>query len=155
LINSDTSHFGTKIDTHSDFKSPDNLIVEKGTLSYSSVRKLTNTTYLRRINLSREDAVKLFPKIKSSVEFVCASDAQQRDPSRHFKIGIVVNIRDAEGRRWPVVLECLRAAGQRHVRLNKGWAAMCRGNGVSVGKCIRLDLWVQDSPDTLVTFSVV
>lgn len=129
--------------------------VEKGTVPYSSVRKLTNTTYLRRINLSREDAINIFPEIKSSVEFLYPSEAQQRNPSRHFKMGITVNIRDAEGRRWPVVIECVRAAGQRHVRLNKGWAAMCRGNGVSVGKCIRLARGEHGSSETVVTFSIV
>jgi len=110
-------------------------------LSYSTLRKFTNTTYLRRMHLSREDAQGLLPKVQGILKFAFAKDL----PSFPFKRGVPVLIRDTKGRQWSVVLECLRAAGQRHVRLNRGWSEMCRANGLSFGKEFRLDRWVRSS----------
>ena len=124
---------------------------------HSYVRKITNATYLRRMHLSREDAVGLFPEVKGSVEFVSMNKMTRREYSTPLKNGTLVCINDINGKRWPVVLECLRTAGQRHIRFNKGWAKMCSANGLSIGKCVRLARWKHGSSsgDTLVTFSVV
>lgn len=132
-------------------------IFKSGDVLYSSVRKITNTTYLRRMHLSKEDAVNFFPEVKSSVEFVFMTKMARHEYSAPFKKGTLVRINDIEGRRWPIVLECLRTAGQRHVRFNKGWAKMCIANGLSVGKCVRLARWKHgsSSSDALVTLSVV
>lgn len=127
------------------------------TLFHSSVRKLTNATYLRRMHLSREDAAGLFPEVKSSLDFVYRTKMTRREHSAPFKKGTRVHIYDAEGRRWPVVLECLRTAGQRHVRFNEGWAELCSASGLSIGKSFRLARWKQGSSSLsgLVTLSIV
>lgn len=126
-------------------------------LAHSSVRVLSNTTYLRRMHLSREDAIAFFPEIKKTIESAFKAGLKRHDSSGRFKTGIDVSLQDEQGRRWPIVLEVLRTAGQRHVRLNKGWAQMSIVNGFAVGKCIRLARWEQASPskDALVTVSAV
>lgn len=124
-------------------------------LSYSSVRKVSSTTYLRRMHLSRDDAAAFFPESKETMEFIFATDMTRSFSPEQLKVQISVSLHDGEGRRWPVVLECLRSAGQRHVRLNKGWAELCSANGISVGKRIRLALWEQASSDALVTVTIV
>jgi hypothetical protein len=125
-----------------------------GALVHSSIRKLTNSTYLRRMHLSMNDAAALFPETKKTMEDVFVTGTSPG----HFKAGISISLHDGNGRRWPVVLECLRTAGQRHVRFNKGWAEMCRATGLSIGKCVRLARWDQGSSsslDALVTVSVM
>jgi len=131
--------------------------VSNAIISYSSVRKLSSTTYLRRMHLSREDAVAFFPESKETMELIFATDMTRCISPEHFKVKIHVSLYDSEGKRWPVVLECLRSAGQRHVRLNKGWAEACRAIGLSVGKRIRLARWEQasSSKDAFVTVSTV
>jgi hypothetical protein len=124
-------------------------------ISYSTVRKVSSTTYLRRMHLSRDDAVAFFPESKETLELIFATDLTRCVSPEQFKVEISVSLHDGEGRRWPVVLECLRSAGQRHVRLNKGWSEMCRANGISVGKRIRLALWEQASGDALATVTIV
>ena len=124
---------------------------------HSSVRKITNPTYLRRMNLSRDDATGLFPEFESILNSVFMKSMSRREYLPPTKKGACVYIHDAEGRRWPVALECLRTAGQRHVRFNKGWAEMCSANGVSLGKCFRLARWRQESSSShsaIVTFSI-
>lgn len=127
------------------------------TLAFSSVRALSNTTYFRRMHLCKDDAVALFPEMKKTIELVFSSDAKRYTSPGHFKAGIPVSLQDGQGRRWPVVLECHRTAGQRHVRLNKGWVQMCIANGFVVGKRVRLARWeqVSSSKKALVTVSVV
>lgn len=107
----------------------------------SSARKLTNATYLRRMHMSREDAEGLFPEVKPCVDFLYRTKMTRRESSASFNTGTCVYIHDMKGRRWAVVLECLRTAGQRHVRLNKGWAEVCSSNGLSIGWSIRLARW--------------
>ena len=125
---------------------------------HSSVRKITNATYLRRMHLSRDDATGLFPEFESTLNFLFMKSMSRREYSPPFKKGTCVYIHDVKGRRWPVVLECLRTAGQRHVRFNKGWAEMCIANRVSLGKCIRLARWEHGSssstPSVVVTLSI-
>lgn len=130
-----------------------------GVVSYSAVLRLTNTTYLRRIHLSRKDAVGLFPEVQRNMQSVFTKETKPRALLNNFKLGTSITIQDVKGRRWPVVLECLRTAGQRHIRFNNGWAEMCSTNGLSVGKCVRLDRWEQTSSsspqETLVTLSIM
>ena len=111
--------------------------------------------------MSREDALGLFPEAKHSLGLVFKPRTKRRASSRNIMIGTSVRIRDPQGRCWPVVLECLRTAGQRHVRLNKGWAEMCVANGLSVGVIIRLARW-KNAPssssmtrDAHITMSIV
>ena len=124
---------------------------------HSSVRKITNPTYLRRMNLSRDDAAGLFPEFGSILNSVFMRSMSRREYWPPMKKGACVYVHDAEGRRWPVVLECLRTAGQRHVRFSKGWAEMCSANGVSLGKCFRLARWRKGSSSShsaIVTLSI-
>ncbi len=151
----------SSLDSGGEKASPDVPVTPKAslvhtTLAFSSVRALSNTTYLRRMHLSKNDAVALFPEIKKTIELVFSSDAKRYTSPGHFKTGIAVSLYDRKGRRWPVVLECLRTAGQRHVRLNKGWIQMCSANGIAVGKRVRLARWeqVSSSRKALVTVSV-
>ena len=126
-------------------------------LAHSSVRVLSNTTYLRRMHLSREDAIALFPEIRKTIEYAFKAGLKRHASPGRFKIGIDISLQDEQGRRWPVALEVLHTAGQRHVRFNKGWAQMSIANGFAVGKCIRLARWDQASPskEALVTVSAV
>ena len=130
-------------------------------ISYSSVRSLTNPTYLRRLNLSKEDAISLFPEAQATMYSVFAKDARRCDsPGKFWKSSTSVGIQDPEGRQWQVVLECLRTSSQRHVRLIKGWEDMCILNGLSVGMIVRLDRWEQAFPsassrEALVTVSIL
>ena len=126
-------------------------------LAHSSVRALSNTTYLRRMHLSREDAIALFPEIRKTIEYAFKAGLKRHASPGRFKIGIDISLQDEQGRRWPVALEVLHTAGQRHVRFNKGWAQMSIANGFAVGKCIRLARWDQASPskEALVTVSAV
>lgn len=126
-------------------------------LSFSSVRKISSTTYLRRLQLSRGEAAALFPASKEMMEFIFATDTTRCASPEQLKVETCVSLQDGEGRLWPAVLECLRSGGQRHVRLNKGWSEMCRANGISVGKRIRLALWeqVSSSSGTLVRKTVI
>ena len=131
-------------------------------ISYASMRRITNTTYLRRMHLSKEDALGLFPEVKDSLAYVFKALTKRQASSGHVKLCTSVRIRDPHGTHWPVVLECFRAAGLRHVRLNKGWADMCIANGLAVGRNIRLARWerpssVLSSPlqGNIVTFSVL
>lgn len=119
-----------------------NLFRTKRTLAHASDRKLTNTTYLRRMHMSKEDAMELFPRVHETIEHVFE---KERVSLGSMKIATNVVIQDDKGRRWPIVLECLRTAGQRHVRINKGWAALCSANSLSVGKCVRFERWVEVS----------
>ena len=126
-------------------------------LAHSSVRLLSNTTYLRRMHLSREDAISFFPEIKKTIESALKAGLTRHASTGSFKTGFDVSLQDEQGRRWPVVFEVLRTAGQRHLRLNKGWALMSIANGFAVGKRIRLARWEQASPskEALVTVSTV
>jgi hypothetical protein len=136
---------------------PEAAFVGNAILSLSYFRKLSSTTYLRRMHLSRNDATALFPECKETVEFIFATDTTRCVSPEQFKVQISVSLHDGEGRRWPVVLECLRSAGQRHVRLNKGWSEMSRANAIYVGKRIRLARWEQtsSSSDAIVTVTIV
>jgi len=128
----------------------------KVAISQSAFRGITNTTYLRKMPLSRDDAVRLFPEFKSSVDYVFSSSVNKHGSSGNFQVETSVSIQDAEGRCWSVALECLRTAAQRHIRLNRGWSEVCRANGLSVGKRFRLERWVKlSSKDAVVTLSTV
>lgn len=111
------------------------------TLAHSCFRTLTNTTYLRRMHMGKEDAIGLFPKVRKTIEHTFAADTKQSISLGPIKIATSVFLQDGKGRRWPVVLECLRTAGQRHIRINRGWGAVCVANRLTVGKCIRLERW--------------
>jgi len=121
---------------------------------HSSVRKLTNSTYLRRMHLSKQDALGLFPEVKCSLEFIFRANVTRRESSTPLKKGTLVYIYDTKGRRWPVVVECLRTAGQRHVRFNKGWAEMCSANRLSIGSSVRLARWKQGLSPSHVTLTL-
>lgn len=110
---------------------------------------------MRRLQLSKEDAINLFPEVQSTVEAVFRINMKQRDMSGPFKASLPVFIYDNEGRQWPLVLECLLTAGQRHVRLVKGWAEMCIAKGYSVGKTVRLVRLEQALLVARVTVSIV
>ena len=138
----------------------------KGIISHSSVRSLTNATYLRRLNLSREDAFHLFPQARRTLEPAFEKDSRRVDsPSRKVcKRSSTVGVQGPEGKQWQIVLECLFTSGQRHVRLTNGWDKMCSANGVSVGNSVRLDRWEQApssssssaaSREAIVTVSIV
>jgi hypothetical protein len=86
------------------------------------------------MHLSRDDAVALFPEIEKTMESAFATDVQRNVSPGHFKAGVDVSLQDGRGRHWPILLEFVRTAGQRHVRLNKGWVQMCSANGFPVGK---------------------
>ena len=80
------------------------------------------------------------------------------ESSAPFKKGTCVYMHATKGRRWPIVLEYSRTAGQRHVRFNRGWAEVCSANAPSIGKSVRLDRWkVRLSPKhvALVALSTV
>ena len=124
-----------------DASSTPNKLYLRKTILHSSVRRLTNSTYLRRMHLSKEDALGLFPEVKGSLKLVFTTNVTRRESSKPLKKGTLVYIHDVEGRRWPVVIECLRTAGQRHVRFNKGWPEICSANGLSIGTCFRLARW--------------
>ena len=115
----------------------------RGIISHSSVRSLTNATYLRRLNLSREDAFQLFPQARRTLEPAFAQGSEQVDSSSRkvCKRSSTIGIQGPEGKQWQIVLECLFTSGQRHVRLTKGWDELCNANGVSVGNTVRLDRW--------------
>lgn len=113
------------------------FLAEAKIASYSTVCKLSNTTYLRRINLRKDDAVRLFPDIYETLESAFAK-RQNDAPCDFFKKSAKVFIQDSVGRRWPVVLECSRTSGQRHIRLSSGWEDLCRANELCVGKRLRL-----------------
>ena len=153
----DSSSFAQKPGTAADAcRALGKLFLSKQIL-HSSVRRITNTTYLRRMHLSRDDAAGLFPELESVLNSVFMKGTSRHEYSLSMKRSICVYIHDAEGRRWPVVLECLRTAGQRHVRLNKGWAEMGIANEVSIGKCFRLARWIEGSSSlysAIVTLSI-
>lgn len=132
---------------------PKTASVGNAFLSYSPVRKLSSTSCLRRMHLSRSDAAAFFPEGKETIEFIFATDTRRCVTPELFKFELAVSLQDGQGRRWPVVLECLRSAGQRHVRLNKEWAEVCRATGLSVGTSIPLVRLEQasSSRDALVT----
>ena len=125
-------------------------------ISYTSVRRLSSMTYMRKMHLSKKDAVNLFPELQSSIEALFRIGEKQRDKLGPFKMSVPVSLHDDEGRQWPVVLEGQLTAGQRHVRLINGWAKMCSVKGFSVGKRIRLDRWEQrtSSRGSFVTVSI-
>ena len=154
----DSSSFAEKPGTAVDAPRALEEIFLSTIILHSSVRKITNATYLRRMHLSRDDAAGLFPEFESILNIVFTmKGTSRREYSPPIKKGTCVYIQDVEERRWPVVLECLRTAGQRHVRFNKGWAEMCSANGVSIGKCFRLARWKQgpsSSQSAIVTLSI-
>ena len=129
-----------------------------GTPAYSSYRTLTSSAYVRRLQLSRCDAAGLFPEVRKTMDHVFAKTSKKRGTaSEYFKAGIDVYVQDAHGRRWPVVLEMLRTARQRHVRLSRGWTEVCRANGICVSTSVRFDRWeggCSSSHEPLVTVSI-
>ena len=133
----------------------------KRIISHTSVRRLSNATYLRRLNLSREDALHLFPRAWKTLDPASAKESRQIDSSSRkvCKRICTLGIQCPEGKQWHVILECLFTSGQRHVRLTKGWDEMCSANGVSVGNILRFDRWEQASPassqEAIVTVSIV
>jgi len=162
----DSSPLPDKDETATNVSRAINGLSKSGVVLYSSVRTITNATYLRRMHLSREDAVRLFPEVKSTLDLVNSTKMSRRESLAPFKKGRCVHVHDIEGRRWPVLIECLRTAGQRHVRLNKGWAEMCSANGLSIGRSVRLARWkeilspssssaVASSHGTFVTLSTI
>ena len=149
--NSSLDSNSDKTDADADITSDVSIV--DAILAHSSIRALSNTTYLRRMHLSRDDAVALFPEIRETMEAVFATGVKRHASQGLFKTGIDVSLQDENGRRYPVVLEVVRTAGQRHVRLNEGWAQMCIANGLAVGTCVRLARWEQaySSKESLVT----
>jgi hypothetical protein len=121
----------------------ENEAISERIISYTSVRRLSNTTYMRRMHLSKKEAINLFPEVQGNIETIFRIGERQRDKPGPFKMSVPVSLHDDEGRQWPVVLECQLTAGQRHVRLVKGWTELCSVKGFSVGKRIRLDRWEQ------------
>ena len=108
--------------------------------------------------MSKNDAVGLFPASRQTIEHFFSTEAKRRDTLGTIKISTTLFVQDNKRRRWPIVLECLRTAGQRHVRLNKGWAAMCIANDLSVGKRVLFERWELGSNkqgDSVVTLTVL
>ena len=154
----DSSALSDKDDTATNASRAINRLSKSGVVLYSSVRKLTNATYLRKMHLSSEDALGLFPEVTSTLDFVYRNKMTRHESWKPVKKGIYVHIHDIEGRRWPVLLECVRTAGQRHVHFNKGWAELCSANGLFIGKSAQLARWkegVSPSHVALVTLSIV
>ena len=69
-------------------------------LAHSSVRVLSNTTYLRRMHLSREDAIAFFPEIKKAIESALRRDLRgmpHRDASKQASMSRLKMNRDGAG----------------------------------------------------------
>jgi hypothetical protein len=52
------------------------------------------------------------------MESAFATEFKQNVSPGHINADIDISLQDGGGRRWPIVLEFVRAAGQRHVWLN-------------------------------------
>jgi len=108
--------------------------------TYSSLRTLSNKTYLRRVYIKISDAQRLFFGAPETL-FLPALFMQEPGAARYAPnktiLRTVVSLLDAEGRLWPVQYECVLQGGQRHSRLKSGWMKVCRANHFTVGDRIR------------------
>lgn len=84
------------------------------------------------------------PGSPASSGVVFQIDRKQRDEPWPFKRSVPTCSHENKGRQLPLVLECLLTAGQRHIRLTKGWAEMCAAKVYSVAKTVRLVRWEQE-----------
>lgn len=102
-------------------------------------RTISNDTYLRRVYLSPEQALCLFPGLQPFS--ATATMARQVRASLRSKVttqDVVLVTRD--GRRWSSVFECVVSTnGQLHCRLVNGWSQFCKDNGVAVHDSVVLE----------------
>ena len=109
------------------------------TAHFSSERTLSNKTYLRRLHIKFKDAQRLFscaPEMQQSSLFDQEMGAARYLPDKTV-VRTEVSLLDALGRYWPVQYECVLHGGQRHSRLKRGWAKLCRANSFSTGDKIQ------------------
>jgi B3 DNA binding domain len=95
-------------------------------------RVITNTTYLRRLYLSPEQAFCLMPSIKSS--FIPVTLSRRVRALRKQKVATCnIKLVSSDGRKWTTVFECFVSTnGQLHCHFVAGWSLFCQANSVAV-----------------------
>lgn len=116
----------------------DRLVHEHGRPIERVEKRMTNSSYLVRFNVTAEMASKLLPPIPKHVEEMKKSN----EFKSVFKHDIILV--DVFGRNHSVKYEGIVSSRQRHNRLTTGWCSAARSIGLDVGDKIIFERWTED-----------
>ncbi|KAI8107803.1 hypothetical protein M9435_002831 [Picochlorum sp. BPE23] len=116
----------------------DRLVREYGSPIERVEKRMTNSSYLVRFNVTAEMASKLLPPIPKHVEEMKKSN----EFKSVFKHDVILV--DVFGRNHNVKYEGIVSSRQRHNRLTTGWCSAARSIGLDVGDKIIFERWTED-----------
>lgn len=116
----------------------DRLVEQYGAPKARIERKITNSSYLVRFNVTLKMATNLFPLAPDDIK----PNKKSEEFQSLFKHSIMLV--DVFGKHYPVRYEGILSSGQRHNRLTTGWCSAARSIGLDVGDVVVLERWTDD-----------
>jgi len=116
----------------------DRLVEQYGAPKARIERKVTNSSYLVRFNVTLKMATNLFPLAPDDIK----PNKKSEEFQSLFKHSIMLI--DVFGKHYPVRYEGILSSGQRHNRLTTGWCSAARSIGLDVGDIVVLERWTDD-----------
>jgi hypothetical protein len=116
----------------------DRLVEQYGAPKARIERKITNSSYLVRFNVTLKMATNLFPLAPDDIK----PNKKSEEFQSLFKHSIMLI--DVFGKHYPVRYEGILSSGQRHNRLTTGWCSAARSIGLDVGDVVVLERWTED-----------
>lgn len=128
----------------------ESLVHQYGSPLQRVEKKLTNSSYLVRFNVTVDMSEKLFPKTPRGRLDKSLPEQEREEYKSIFKHEI--NLVDVNGGVHSVRYEGIISSNQRHNRLTTGWCAAARSIGISVGDNVIFERWTNDR--TMIHFYV-
>lgn len=116
----------------------DRLVEQYGAPKARIERKITNSSYLVRFNVTLKMAANLFPLAPDNIK----PNKKSEEFQSLFKHSIMLI--DVFAKHYPVRYEGILSSGQRHNRLTTGWCSAARSIGLDVGDVVVLERWTED-----------
>ena len=115
------------------------LVASFGAPKASIERKITNSSYLVRFNVTADMAMRLFPLPPPESWPMRPRPEESKSVFKHD-----IHLIDRFGREYTVRYEGIISSGQRHNRLTTGWCSTARSMGLDVGDVLVLERWTDD-----------
>jgi hypothetical protein len=128
----------------------ESLVRQYGSPLQKVEKKVTNSSYLVRFNVTVDMSEKLFPKTPKGKLDKSLPEEEREEYRSIFKHEI--RLVDVNGRIYSVRYEGIVSSNQRHNRLTTGWCAAARSIGVCVGDTVIFERWTNDR--TMIHFYV-
>jgi B3 DNA binding domain len=117
---------------HRAFKKESKRKDRRGRLKFVR-RNVTNSTYLRRLYLTRAQAQCMLSDLKLTQMALSRKLRALQPQKTEFDVTLVTK----DEKSWNTVFECaVSANGQLHCRLVDGWSKFCRDNDVALHDCV-------------------